>query len=246
MPCVLCMLLASQWGGMTYPWSDGRISCAPRALQPAPHRLRRRPVLDGRGRNSASTYRAAAQRRQRGHLHRLRRHRILHHGVLSTHLVPGNKGCLRYRIRNRHPAHDNPDHRREYYRWRVCLRHRLLHVHDVGAASHRFHRRRANDDLVSTSRRASVSGTGSCSVSASGWGCGKAWWPRRRRCLSRTLPWAPRFRSLHRCLATACSSVWPRMCLVLTLLGGLIVLTTWEWYPKLSSMPGLLYWMGLW
>ena len=82
--------------------------CDPRAVQRAPHRLGRRPVLDARGCNSASTDRAAAQRRQRGHLHRLLRRRLLHHGILSTHLVPGNKGCLRYGLGNPHLAPDDP------------------------------------------------------------------------------------------------------------------------------------------
>ena len=25
LPCIVCLLLALQWGGSTYPWSDGRI-----------------------------------------------------------------------------------------------------------------------------------------------------------------------------------------------------------------------------
>lgn len=100
-PDVVCLLIALQWGGSTYPWSNGRI-IALRRLRCIHPNLHRHPILETQTRNFQSAHAQETQRVGRGLFYLLHGFRFLCDHLLPPHLVPGREGRQAYEsgIRN--------------------------------------------------------------------------------------------------------------------------------------------------
>ena len=125
-PAIICLLLALQWGGSKYPWSNGRIIALFVIFGMGHH-----PILQGRQRHLTAPDPETTLHGFCNLVLHLPRWILLCHDLLPPHLVPGHQIRLRRQIRNHEPP-DDPWSSRHLARCRRCHhRFRILHpVHD--------------------------------------------------------------------------------------------------------------------
>src|SRR2546421_1960587 len=90
-PCMVCLLLALQWGGSTYQWSNGRNHRSTRVVRRPPDRLCRCPGME-EGWHTPSSHHQAAKHCSRFALHDLCGCDYAVDGLLPSTLVPSHQG----------------------------------------------------------------------------------------------------------------------------------------------------------